>query len=303
MQRKQILFHLIRIFAGTVFILSALFKFLSIDLFELYIFGQHIFNFNGSAIAARLIICTEFFIGIMLITGLYFKIIYRFTFLLLILFSVFLIVQIIKGKTDENCHCFGELIKLTPLESLFKNIALVVILFIIRKNENVSIAMEKYIALFIFLLSFTVPVILSAPDFIFQFDREKPDFKKTSALIKSNEQLINAGVTNGKKLVCFFSVTCPYCEMASTKISIIATNHHLEDQTIYVFAGDKEDLPAFLEKGGSANFNSFFLDIRTFFNIAGPIVPSVYLINDGTVIQQFNYRDIDENEIIRFLAK
>ncbi len=303
MQPKQFLFHAIRILAGLVFILSALFKFLSVDLFELYIFGQHIFNFNFSAVLARLIICTEFFIGVMLLTGLYFKIIYRITILLLIVFSVFLIFQIIQGNTSENCHCFGELIKLTPLESFVKNIVLILLLFCIRKYKQVDVRYGKNILLLLFILSFVIPVVISAPDFIFQFNREKPDFEKTSATIAANSELVDAGITSGKKMVCFFSLSCHYCEMASAKISIIAENHDLEDQTLYVFAGNQNELAGFTQNGGSAGFHSLFLDMRTFFSIAGPIVPSIFLLDNGKVYRQYNYRDIDENEISGFLAK
>lgn len=303
MHRKKITFLLLRILTGAIFILSALFKFMDIDLFELYVFGQHLLNFNLSAIAARLIICTEFFIGIMLITGIYFRTVYRFTITLLAAFSLFLIIQIIQGNTGENCHCFGELVKLTPLESLIKNLVIGIILFFIRKNENTEFRLVRIVASSIFLISFTVPTIISAPDFLFSFNRDKPDFLKTSEAIRENEQLNDAGATSSKKLVCFFSVTCPYCEMASSKISIIVANHQLEEQTIYVFAGSPADLPAFLEKGGKTSFNHLFLDMHAFFNIAGPVVPSIFLVDNGKVVEQYNYRDINENELVAFLSK
>ena len=40
--------------------------------------------------------------------------------------------------------------------------------------------------------------------------------------------------------------------------------------------------------------------MKQFFSIAGPSVPSIYLLENGKVVKQYNYRSINEKEIQDF---
>jgi len=299
---KSFLFLLIRILIGTVFIVSAVFKIISIDTFELYIFSLQWFTFNIAAVLARLIISVELLLGILLITNIRYRVIWKITVILLGAFSLFLFYQVIRGE-EENCHCFGEMLRLSPLESLLKNILLIGMLFLIKKEHPFHLKYQSNIFLFAIVFSFTLPPVISRPDFLINW--EKPGgytLETISARIQDNRDLDTLKVGENKKLLCMFSVTCEYCIHAANKISLISNKYDLSNNTIYIFTGDENLLNTFWEESNSEKFKYGFLPMKQFFSIAGPSVPSIYLLENGKVVKQYNYRSIDEKEIKDFFV-
>ena len=104
-------------------------------------------------------------------------------------------------------------------------------------------------------------------------------------------------------MICMFSVTCQFCERAATKVSVMANKYNLNDNIIYVFTGDENKLDAFWKESNSQQFNYVFLPHKSFFRIAGPTVPSIYLSDSGKIIKQYNYRSLNEKEIKLFFQK
>ena len=297
---KSFLFLFIRVLLGTIFILSAIFKLISIDTFELYIFSLKWFSFNVAAVLARLVISVELLLGILLITNIKYNIVWRTTVTLLTLFSLFLFYQVIRGE-KENCHCFGEMLRLSPLESLIKNIIMLGLLFLIRKEHSYQLKYRSNILLFSFVFCFTLPLVISRPDFLINWEDPSGYTMETiSARIHDSETLNNLKVGENKKMLCLFSVTCEYCIHAANKISLISNKYDLNNNTIYVFTGDVNLLNTFWDESNSAKFTYDFLPMKQFFSIAGPSVPSIYLLENGKVVKQYNYRSINEKEIQDF---
>ena len=78
---------------------------------------------------SRSIIAFEFFIAISLLLNNYLKrIIYPISILLLVAFTTHLTYLVFQGN-DGNCGCFGELIPMTPLEAIIKNIITILTLY------------------------------------------------------------------------------------------------------------------------------------------------------------------------------
>ncbi len=300
---KAILFHSIKTLIGLVFIFSAIAKLIAVDAFELYIFSLHWFTFNFSAVVARLMISTEMLLGILLIFQIHYKIVWRITFGLLLLFSGFLVFQILRGES-ENCQCFGELLKLNPVESLIKNSILLILLLTIRKEKPFRIQYASHIFLFAGVFSLCLPAVISRPDFLMDWsDPGALTMETISERIKENDVLDTLQLENKKQLLCFFSVNCPYCKHAVNKISVIADKYQLQNSITCVFTGDESLLNTFWEEGNSQPFQYTFLPLKQFFFIAGPVVPSIYLIDHGKVVKQYNYRSINEKEIREFLEE
>ena len=300
---NKTLLHCIRIFIGLVFIISSVFKLIGIDAFEIYIFSLQLFGLPFSSIIARLVISGEFILGILLIANIDFSLVKKITFAVLGVFSIFLLIQIISGKT-ENCFCFGEMIQLSPAESLIKNIVLLFLLWLIRNDSGFRIKYASSIQLFVIVFALLMPVLLSQPDFMLKWPQMSQDTLSIAAKRTANSQELQPlKPAEGKKMICMLSVTCGYCIHAANKISVIADKHQLNDEIIYVFAGDEAELPLFWEKSKSTHFNYTFLPFRSFFDIAGPSIPSIYLSENGEFKQQFNYRNIDEKAIADFFEK
>lgn len=292
----------LRIITGIVFVLSAVFKLISIDVFEIYVYSLEFVNFAVSAVFSRLLIAVELLLGILLIFNIHFKKVRIITILLLSVFTIFLLFQIIKGE-NENCHCFGELLKLSPLESLIKNLVLLVFLFIIKKELPFKVKAASSIFLFATTFSLVLPFFISPPDFLVNYEQEGMNKERVSKLIQENKTIQPLNTNEGKKMICLFSVTCPYCELAANKISVMANKYGFENNIIYLFTGDINKLETFWEASNSDKFTYTFLDQKDFFQIAGPGVPTIYLLENGIIKVQYNYRSLNENEIYDFFGK
>ena len=117
-----------------MFIIAAILKLISIDSFEIYIYSFDILNFLFTTIFSRLLIAGELLIGIMFVFKMKYKLVWRTTLIIQILFTLFLIYIMI-FRNDDNCHCFGDLIELSPLESIIKNVAIIGVLFLIKTTR------------------------------------------------------------------------------------------------------------------------------------------------------------------------
>ena len=128
---------LIRIFLGSLFILSAISKLFPIEAFDLAIVNQGITTWNIAPYLSRLIISIELFLGIsFFITPFVNKISVPFSFLLLLVFCIHLIFLMSTGSGSKSCGCFGELIPMSSLEALIKNLVLIFLLFLLHKYDT-----------------------------------------------------------------------------------------------------------------------------------------------------------------------
>ena len=126
---------ILRLLIGVVFIASAVLKLFSIDQFEIYIYTFDIFNFFITSLLSRLLITFEFLLGVFLICKFFYQKTWWLTMLTMIGFTLFLIYTAL-FRNDANCHCFGSFIEVDPVGSIFKNIAIIVLLLFVKKQRN-----------------------------------------------------------------------------------------------------------------------------------------------------------------------
>lgn len=167
------LIWLFRFILGSVFILSAISKLFPIEAFDLAIVNQGITNWNLAPYLSRFIISVELFLGIsFFITPLVKKIAVPFSFLLLVIFCVQLIIQIVEGSGSKNCGCFGEFIPMSSLEALIKNLVLILLLYLLHKyftyektlNYSFPFAVFSIVFSSIFLIFQVKPYIIPPRD-------------------------------------------------------------------------------------------------------------------------------------------
>jgi hypothetical protein len=72
---------------------------------------------------------------------------------------------------------------------------------------------------------------------------------------------------------------------------------------VYVFTGEEKEIDDFWERGGSDTFPYLFVEMRDFFKMAGPVVPAIYLVENGRAFRYFHYRSLQEKEISDFFAE
>jgi len=132
----------LRVFLGLVFIASALLKLFPIQAFDARILETAPFlGWIFSMIIARLIIAFELVLGIFIIVGWWLRrVIYPLTIAMLGFFTCIIIYALIRFGNEPNCGCFGELLPFSNIESLLKNIVLVVLtLFLFYKTQKQSL--------------------------------------------------------------------------------------------------------------------------------------------------------------------
>ena len=298
----KIFLNIIRIFLGIVFILSASTKFFSLDEFEIYIFSHNFLSLNISFIVARVLIGFELFTGILLISNIYFKQIRLFSILTLVGFTVYLAIMAIKGS-GENCHCFGEFLKMTPIESILKNGILLLLFIPLKNNLGYNFKYKKIISIVLLLICISLPTLISPPDFVY------PEMYSKIAVVNKNglDSLVLDNnkfpikCDSGKKVLCFYSPQCRFCKLSEKKISSIITRNKLDkNKFAAIFWGNPKKLNQFYDVN-SIKLETAFIETQDFFSITDGKMPLILLIEDKVIKEKFGYRSIDEDAIVKFL--
>jgi uncharacterized membrane protein YphA (DoxX/SURF4 family) len=256
----------IRILSAALFILSAVGK-LSVDSvfdkpgFAIYNFERN-FLTEGFGIGAslaqflsRLLIAAEFSIALLLLLPFYVKkIVIPGTIALLGAFSIHLAYQAIGGDTS-NCGCFGSLIEMTPLESLFKNlISIALLVLLITKFKKDWEDKPNFIPLAGVAVVFTIIMFVMLP---------LKDFGTTTTESTINEEgQYESGyaeyfedIDSGGKLLCFFSPTCEHCQETGKILTELKAENPDFPELRILFMDEAGD--------GSA------ADIKTYFDFVG----------------------------------
>jgi uncharacterized membrane protein YphA (DoxX/SURF4 family) len=294
---KNQLFSILRIFVGSVFLVSAISKLISIDSFEIYVYSFGILNLDQAFLLSRFIISIELFLGILLISGKYTRIAVFTSIAMLGVFSAFIIFLILT-KNKEHCHCFGE-IELSHISSLIKNIFIIALLLISYKRVDGKFKYDKLILISISVISLTIPLVISPPDsFFYNMYAKDVTYNDIvlSEYLKENKQF-----NEGKKILCFFSPGCGFCKLAARKVLIMAKKTNNPAVFNIVFAGSQASVDKFFKETDSDIFKYSFLPPNRFLKITNGEMPLILLLDGGKVQSKYAYRDINEKEIIRFI--
>ena len=214
----------IRIIVAAVFILSAVGK-LSIDslldkpLFALQNFERNFLvnaiglSYDSANIFSRLLIGLEFSLGILILIPYYLrKIVFPATIGLLGIFSVHLLIQTIGGEAS-NCGCFGELIPMSPLQALIKNLITIGLLLLpLTKLKEGLVEKKSFIPLIsinlaVWVLMFVLLPTSSSNDVI-----NDELLGEVTIGVDSGYSGYFEEINDGEKIICFFSPTCEHCQ-------------------------------------------------------------------------------------------
>lgn len=142
MDLKSVLLLIGNIFLAVMFLFSGISKLLPVEAFELQLVSEGIFNWNTATLFSRLLISFELSLGIMILIRYRMKFItYPASFLILFAFTIYLIINLIVNGNSSNCGCFGNLMPMTTVESIFKNlflICIIIVLFIKDKGKDLA---------------------------------------------------------------------------------------------------------------------------------------------------------------------
>jgi len=282
------IYQILRIIFGFLFIVSAVLKLNPIEFFELVILDTTIPSKVFAVYFSRFIIGLEFALGWFFVFNFKPKLTLRFSFLLLVAFTVqTLYIWITQGQ-NSNCGCFGIYLDFGPAESFTKNIFLLVLnLLLIFKNktQKKSSRILKIMKPLGFIL-LILPFILFPPSWYLSGDEETLETKSfpipLNELPNENNQL---NFEKGEYLLAFFSTSCIHCIRASYELSITQKNSTIPSVILF-FVGKKEIIPIFFEKSNS-NFPFEFFEDKSFVKITGGSFPILYHLKDGEVLHKY----------------
>lgn len=142
-KKNNIVLNIVRYFTGLLFIFSGLiklndplgFSYKLEEYFEVF----HITFLSPAALSLSIFICAlEVFLGIMVLTGIAKKQV-NMGLILLIVFFTFLTFYSAAFDAVKSCGCFGDAIPLTPWQSFFKDIILLIlIIYIYIKQKDIQ---------------------------------------------------------------------------------------------------------------------------------------------------------------------
>lgn len=294
---------ILRVLIALVFIFSATAKLLVIDEFEVYLYQLGMVGFDWSAWIARLVISAEFIVSLGFLTKWFFPVICRITFLTILIFSTFLLYQIFFG-TSSNCFCFGELVSMSPLQSLFKNLILIALMLPLRNEASYHFNYSGIVFLIGSIAALTIPVIISPPDNLLPGRITQAEVDQSALDQVVAEKKLPMEILQGRKIIGFYSTSCRFCQLSSTRLSAAFKYHQLDPNLMHIVFLDRSEARVleFIEQTDALFTSRSFLSSADFLHITKGRMPLIMLLEDGKLETGWNYRQIDEARLVEFLS-
>ena len=280
MKNKELV--IIRIIIGIVFVLSAISKLKSTGLFEITLIDQGFTSDRfTAAYFSRILISVELFIGLAFFQPFLLKrVVAPLTLISLTAFSIYLGYLMIFVPETQNCGCFGEMFKLSPLESLLKNIVLIgfVLYFFIRVKSRKG--------------KWMIPTLLLVACFAFVFSAFPIRSLEDNVFAKYThfEPVGLVDLTQGDNLIAVLDVNCEHCQAAARELGELDQNTDNLPPIYFLLYGEDE----------SANSVQYFLDLTStnfpyhkisedeFFNLIGSTPPRIYWLQNSKIKAQWD---------------
>jgi len=235
---------------------------------------------------SRSIIAFEFFIAISVLLNNYLKrIIYPISIILLVAFTTHLTYLAIQGS-DGNCGCFGELIPMTPIEAIIKNIITILILYFLysKTSKNLSSSFRSLVILMLSCLLFMFIYVPLRSNKKIQ-ENTTITFNQVTSLY--SQYISQTDIDRGEKILCFFAPGCDHCQLAAKQIKELQNQIDDFPEVYVVFLDEEpEKIPDFLKKAG-ADFKYEIMDIYNFMEVflIEYDTPGIVYLNNGNVLE------------------
>ncbi len=309
---KRIIAITLSIIVGSVFIYSGYTKlFPVIETFEFTFVELGIANWYTAPFIARLFLGLEFFVGCLLILNYQLKkITIPITIILLSFFTIYLIIQIFVSGNNGNCGCFGEHLKMTPLQAIIKNAIMFGLLFIVYFiYEGWKIKYNSLLLSFVGVTLILTPFIINPIDYNYTSNNldEKVNYPLALNLLfqpedSSKVEIPKVDIRKGNHVVAFLSLKCPHCKIAAKKFRLIKKNNP-QISIYFILNGQKSDYSNFIEETKADNIPYSFCLGKTFVKLASFRLPRIYYLDNGIVLRKVDYLELNQYEIEEWYNK
>lgn len=299
---SRVLHNTIRLLLGVFFIGTAVLKLLSIDNFELYIYSFGIFSYTWTTFLSRSLIFIELIIGISLIFKICFKKTWSLTLLMMAGFTLFLVYAAI-FRDDSNCHCFGSLVELNPIQSIFKNIIVIALLLIIKNEQSHDYkpVLKKWLIAGSVVVSFVVSFVLLPMDVIYNRIYSGNKDVNEAAFYESLSDSTFVEIREGRYLINYALAGCKYCRLGTEKVTMMLDRHGIEHSRLKFFVGGSDEaIEKFIEITGTSDYEHWKIPAPQFMAITYGKFPLYVFIDYGKVVKAGDFRILDDEEIEEF---
>ena len=299
---KKRLARILKVLLGLLFIVSAILKIADMDKFEIYIYSYHFFSLNFSFLVARAAIIVELVLGVGLVSNCFHKLIWWGSVVMLLGYTALLVYALVLGRTD-NCHCFGDYLQFNPWQSIIKNLVLLILFALVYKTEGYQIKYGVLILVGVVLACSITVFTVSPPD------NYTPSYEPSQNLQRNlfeealqQPPLDTLNLMKGKKVVGIFSSSCEFCMMAAQKLSLMQRFYDFPEKDIlYIFMGNEESVQQFYQESASTPYPYIiYEDVINLLKINNGVFPLVVMMDDGTIIHEYGFRNMKEEEIKAF---
>ena len=285
----KLLSKTLQLLLAITFLFSAYTKAVGPGFFEITLMDQGIApNRSIAAYLARFFIGLEFALGFLMLLPFYIKQLMQFTFFLLGGFTLHLIYLWSIGDTD-NCGCFGEMISMTPEQSIIKNIIMLAIALAVFKTAETKKIKKTIPVVFSAVTIISMWIILPIPN-----HNEFPFDSFTHFETRGRVDL-----SSGEKLVAIFNLDCEHCQETANELAKLkrSVENFPEFYVLYFQEGSTsvEDFESITQ----SSFPYDLIEVNTFFDLIGDSPPRVYNLKDGKVLEIWD-TDITRNLINAF---
>ena len=285
----KLLSKTLQLLLAITFLFSAYTKAVGPGFFEITLMDQGIApNRSIAAYLARFFIGLEFALGFLMLLPFYIKQLMQFTFFLLGGFTLHLIYLWSIGDTD-NCGCFGEMISMTPEQSIIKNIIMLAIALAVFKTAETKKIKKIIPVVFSAVTIISMWIILPIPN-----HNEFPFDSFTHFETRGRVDL-----SSGEKLVAIFNLDCEHCQETANELGKLKRSvENFPELYVLYFQEGSTSIEDF-ESITQSSFPYDLIEVNTFFDLIGDSPPRVYNLKDGKVLEIWD-TDITRNLINAF---
>jgi len=260
------------------FLFSAYTKWIAPGYFEITLLDQSLASNRAFAgVLSRLIIGLELALGFSLLLPFYRKALLAFAFFMLSVFTLHLLYLWGIGL-DQNCGCFGELIAMSPLESIFKNLLLLLLAAILYKKSGPQNKAPR-VFIFLCLLFMAIPwVYLPLPDYEALSYSQYTHFEKKGRV----------DLSQGKKWVAVFNLDCLHCQETAQSLAQWEREQEISLPLYVLYFKEGTTTVEAFEIKTQTNYPYSFIDANTFFDLIGESPPRIYHLQDGLVVDYWD---------------
>jgi hypothetical protein len=287
---------------GVLFILSGTLKMMPLEYLENELLYRNLGTEITVLFESRFIIATEFILGAFLISRIALKPTAWWALFMLVVYTIYLSIVLLLEGNEGNCGCFGPMLVLTPLEGILKNIGMIALSYLLLKKTPLQfVKYAKPIGIALVVIGLVLPYVL------YPVDLPKPIVDLRSENIRPEIDLLYApefasapstDLLKGKHLICFASLKCSRCKMVTAKLELLKKNNPEWPIYLIVNGNQESELPKFAEETKLQTLPySFFNKGAVLQQIAGTSYPQMWIVEDGILVANLDYYNLNQEEL------